>query len=229
MKILVFLFVFSVTASSQILFLSGGADYRFSSASGLDKFAERYNTTRANILTKKMEAPGTFNGWFLNLSGGISKLSFDIGYSQHSGKMKSETDPLLTTGGGTGRNIDLTMNNFWFGTGFNIAVTERFILIFPNFEADILSMSFKTTTNTDSKEGDFGTIANAGISMKIIIGIIPGLAISVQPSYNFSLLDSEFKPIYERTNTPYDPDTFDTKGSFSGFHLRIGAALYFMD
>lgn len=229
MKKLIFVLFLSFPVFPQLAYFTGGADFRFSSSTGLDKFAERYNQTRASILTKKMESPGTFSGWFLNLGSGFAGMTFDIGYSRHTASMRSETDPLRTTGGGTGRDIDLVLTNFMMGTGVAIVTSGDVALIFPNFEVNILGLSYETRTNTSSKSGDVSTIANAGVGMKLLLSLGGNFGLTINPSYNFSLLDPDFSGLYDGTSTSYDISSDETKGSFNGFHIRIGVSLFFTD
>lgn len=210
------------------LIVTGGADFFFTKSSGLDKFAERYNTTRSAILTKKMESLGTMTGWSAGF-GLAMGIAFDLGYSSHKGQLRAETDPSKTVGGGTFRELDIKVSNFFIGTGIVAANDETMGLIFPYFEADVQTMSFETRTNSQSKSGDVGMVANMGIGGKLFIGLSEMFALYVHPSYNFSLLDQDYSEIYDATNTSYDYLSDQTKGSFGGFHLRVGIALMVRD
>jgi hypothetical protein len=228
-KKLLFVLFLTFPAFSQLAYLTGGADFRFSSSTGLDKFAERYNQTRSSIITKKMESPGTFSGWFVNFGGGFAGITFDLGYSRQTASMKAETDPLRTSGGGTGRDIDLILGNFMFGVGFAIATSRDMALIFPNFEANLLDLSYETRTNTTSKSGDVSTIANAGIGMKLMFSLGGTFGVTIHPSYNFTLLEPNFSSLYDGTATSYDVMSDETKGSFNGFHVRLGLSFLITD
>lgn len=228
-KKLIFVLFLSFPVFPQLAYFTGGADFRFSSSTGLDKFAERYNQTRSSILTKKMESPGTFSGWFINFGGGFAGITFDLGYSRQTASMRAETDPLRTTGGGTGRDIDLVLTNFMLGTGFAIATSKNVALIFPNLEVNMLNLSYETRTNTSSKSGDVSTIANAGIGMKLLLSLGGNFGLTINPSYNFSLIDPDFSSLYDGTSTSYDISSDQTKGSFSGFHMRVGVSFLFAD
>jgi hypothetical protein len=102
-------------------------------------------------------------------------------------------------------------------------------LIFPNFEVNILGLSYETRTNTSSKSGDVSTIANAGVGMKLLLSLGGNFGLTINPSYNFSLLDPDFSGLYDGTSTSYDISSDETKGSFNGFHIRIGVSLFFTD
>ncbi|GAB1348594.1 hypothetical protein MASR1M107_08060 [Ignavibacteriales bacterium] len=227
MKKFILLVLIAFPVYSQMI-ISVGPDFFFTKSSGLDGFVERYNTTRSSILTKKMESLGTMTGWNINLGFAIG-IAFDIGYSSHKGQLRAETDPLRTTGGGTFREVDISVGNFMIGTGVVVASEKNFGLIFPYVEANLQTMSFETRTNTQSKSGDVGMIGNMGIGGKIAIGIGSSFALLIHPSYNFGLLDANFSDIYDATNTSYDSFSDQTKGSFGGFHLRIGLALLIQD
>lgn len=227
MKKIILLFLFAIPVYPQIV-ISGGADFFFTSSSGLDKFVEKYNSTRSAILTKKMESIGTMTGWSANF-GIAAGIAFDLGYSVHSGQMRAETDPSKTIGGGTFREVDIKVSNFLIGTGAVVATDPNMALIFPYVEADIQTLSFDTRTNTQSKSGDVGLIANMGIGGKLFIGIGGGLALMVHPSYNFGILDVNFSELYEKTSTSYDILSDETKGSFGGFHIRVGLGLLITD
>jgi len=227
MKKFILLVLIAFPVYSQMI-ISVGPDFFFTKSSGLDGFVERYNTTRSSILTKKMESLGTMTGWNINLGFAIG-IAFDIGYSSHKGQLRAETDPLRTTGGGTFREVDISVGNFMIGTGVVVASEKNFGLIFPYVEANLQTMSFETRTNTQSKSGDVGMIGNMGSGGKIAIGIGSSFALLIHPSYNFGLLDANFSDIYDATNTSYDSFSDQTKGSFGGFHLRIGLALLIQD
>lgn len=229
MKKLIFALFLTFPLYSQLAYFTGGVDYRFSSSTGLDKYAERYNQTRASIITKKMEAPSTFSGWFINLGGGFAGITFDIGYSRQTASMKAETDPLRTSGGGSGREIDFVLTNFMMGTGFAIATGRDFALIFPNLEVNLLGLSYDTRASTSSKSGDVSTIANAGVGMKLMFALGGNFGLTINPSYNFSLLDPDFSSLYDGTSTAYDPMSDETKGSFNGFHIRVGLSFLMAD
>lgn len=223
----ILLFLMSIPVYSQVV-ITGGADFFFTSSSGLDKFVEKYNQTRSSILTKKMEPLGTMVGWSANF-GIAAGIAFDLGYSVHSGQMRAETDPSRTTGGGTFREVDIKVSNFMIGTGAVVATDANMGLIFPYVEADIQTLSFETRTNSQSKSGDVGLIANMGIGGKLFIGVGGGLAIMIHPSYNFGLLDVNFNELYDKTSTSYDFLSDETKGSFGGFHIRVGLGLLISD
>ncbi|GAB1350795.1 hypothetical protein MASR1M107_30100 [Ignavibacteriales bacterium] len=227
MKKFILLLLMSIPVYSQMV-ITGGADFFFTSSSGLDKFVEKYNQTRSSILTKKMESLGTMVGWSANL-GFASGIAFDLGYSFHSGQMRAETNPATTSGGTSFREVDIKVSNFLLGTGAVVANDQNMALIFPYIEADIQTLSFETRTNTQSRSGDVGLIANMGIGGKLFIGIGSGLALMIHPSYNFGLMDVNFNELYEKTSTSYDFLSDDTKGSFGGFHIRVGLGLLIND
>lgn len=229
MKKLFFVLLLTFPAFPQLAYITGGPDYLFSSSTGLDKFAERYNQTRSTVLTKKMESPGNFAGWYLNLGGGFAGLTVDLGYSYHTGSMKSETDPLRTAGGASGREIDLKLSNFMLGFGLAIAGEGNLVVIFPNIEANMLSLSFDTRSGSSSKSDDISTIANVGVGMKVMLALGSSVGITINPSYNFSLLDANFSSLYDGTGTSYNTFSDDTNGSFGGFHIRVGVSLFMTD
>ncbi len=221
-KIFLFL-LFAIPVYPQLI-ISGGPSFLFTKSSGLDGFIERYNATRASILTKKMEPLGTMTGWSFDL-GVTFGVYFDFGYTSLKGQIRAETDPVKTTGGGTFREMDISLSNFQVGTGL-VAASERNIgLIFPYIEADVQSMSFETRTNTQSKSGDIGMIASLGIGGKLYIGLSEMFSVYVHPSYHFSLVDANFSEMYDATNTSYDYFSDQTKGSFGGFSIRVGIGL----
>ena len=227
MKKLILLLLIAFPVYPQLI-ISGGPDFFFTKSSGLDGFVERYNTTRSSILSKKMESLGTMTGWNINL-GFAMGIAFDIGYSSHKGQMRAETNPAITSGGTSFREVDIKVNNFIIGTGIVVASEANFGLIFPYVEADVQTMSFETRTNSQSKSGDVGMLANLGIGGKFAIGLGSSFAVIIHPSYNFGLLDANFSDIYDATNTSYDYFSDQTKGSFGGFHLRVGLALLISD
>ncbi len=227
MKKFILLLLMAFPAYPQLI-VNGGADFFFTKSSGLDGFVDRYNTTRSAILTKKMESLGTMTGWHAGF-GLAMGIAFDLGYSVHKGQLRAETDPSKTIGGGTFRELDIKISNFMIGTGFVVASERNVGVIFPYFEADAQTMSFETRTNSQSKSGDVGMVVNAGIGGKLFIGLGEMFALYIHPSYSFSLLDKDFSEIYDATNTSYDVLSDQTKGSFGGFHLRVGIALMVRD
>ncbi len=176
-----------------------------------------------------MEGVGSVTGWYINGGIAVFPVSVELGYASFKGTMKSETDPLRTIGGGTGRDIDINIHNFWFGTGLAIASTDKIGLIFPTFEADLMTMDFETRTNTSSGKGDVGIIVNAGIGLKILIAFSGGIGLMINPVYTFNLLDINFDALYDETNTAYDEFSDQPYGSFGGFQFRAGIMLYLTD
>jgi hypothetical protein len=178
---------------------------------------------------KKWNHPELFQAGSSILEVVLQGITFDLGYSRQTASMKAETDPLRTSGGGTGRDIDLILGNFMFGVGFAIATSRDMALIFPNFEANLLDLSYETRTNTTSKSGDVSTIANAGIGMKLMFSLGGTFGVTIHPSYNFTLLEPNFSSLYDGTATSYDVMSDETKGSFNGFHIRLGLSFLITD
>lgn len=229
---LLFVLIFcSVTSVySQSIFIGAGYEAFFPTSSVLSDFADRYNSQRAAILTKKIEAPTMFSGF--SFTGGIAlgPILMEMSFANHKGSMNAESKPSLTQGGATGRemNFENSVFNITFGVLMADEETESYIL-FPTIEGNFMSVNYKTKlTGVSSQETKYeaGSATQLGLGGALMKGIGNLFVVYVKGAYYFEPLSSSWAGLYRGTSTSYNSLNEEEQGSMSGFQVKAGIMLY---
>ncbi|KAB2908118.1 MAG: hypothetical protein LC102_06455 [Ignavibacteriales bacterium] len=224
-KLFLFLFL-AMPIYAQLTFVApyigAGVSYFSPSSTGLNKFAEAYNAQRATILTKKMEGPSMTPGFSITGAFGLLGPFIDLTYSKYTGIMSAELDPTKTAGGGTGRDINLSMNALNMGVG--LAFQSGPGVIIPSVYFGGYFTDFKTKvkgTNTKEAEDDFSAFT-VGVGATLMIPLSNVVGVYVNPIYNFTFMETDFYRLYDKTSTNYNLLSDETKGGFGGFQINAG-------
>jgi len=228
-SLILFTFIPAVV-SGQSFYFGIGYDSFIPASGGFGKFADKYNTQRAAIITKKMESPASFSGVSFTSGLALGPLLMEMSYSSLKGSMSSELNPATTQGGASGREINISNSaiNVTFGLMFGDYESEIY-LVLPTIEGNFNSMDFRTRLtgiNNNEVKGELSIISQLGFGAALMKGIANTFIIYGKVGYYLEPFESSYSDLYDKTATNYNLLSDEANGSYSGWLFKAGVMLY---
>lgn len=221
--VMFFILAITVVHGQKSFGIYTGAGYGgiFSASQGIDDFVAAYNDQRFQIITKKMESPGMFDGISLHFGTITNRVLLEFGYFSSSAKIFAEADPAKVPAGTISRrDIELKYSGIQFSIGWMLG--EEVIFGGPILEMPIATFKGETTT-IYGKKNDFDIDNYFGMSPGVFLMLgtpgETGAFFTAKATYTFGLGKPDWGLLYYNTQTSPDGSSGVPlqKGSFSGF------------